>query len=507
MAVTRRDRIGEAAASWAMDTLLNLGRAAEASDDDALQESPALQKLQALTFTTASLPVMASGDAASWLLPWLHEDDEGAMLEPAAAAQVLELVATTVERDGEFLDVVDAMLAKIDCVTLGEAFLKRIRHTPEQGTAGSQGGNGTDTAALFDGLRLQSKVRVWGNHLPSWRRQLQQWLLAVHRQPFRSIGSVLAFQSPLARQQRANKDGRAQEHGAAFREYSHLYVTLVDWSLEHASLLGSCRSVELVGTLAVLTRPTQSTSVFGRSIAEANWSTNCAFWTVRHRVQRFIALSEAVRGHEVECARLLPAEGSRKALAEWVGVVEQPHLVLEAIEMLFHSEEDQASLLDDASDAVSLFAAATTGAARFLGWFYSHIASTGSSTALVPEPPMIDEVVSVVETIRTNLKASDLEGGLRWLQSSRAAFATLPVFRLRLVWFWLLKCIHRPLPDDGDSPDGGVHGKDHGERRIALVTGVLEAIEYAFRRFAPTDRKRYAYRQALVGESHRSLAD
>jgi hypothetical protein len=507
MGDARRDKMAEAAASWAMDTLLSLGHAAEASHENSLEESPALQKLQALTFTTVGLPATASGDATSWLLPWLHEDDGGATLEPAAATEVLELCATTVERDDEFLNVAEAILAKIDCVTLGKAFLKRILCASEQGSSSPQGGSGTHTTTLFDELSLQSKVRIWGNHLPTWRRQLQQWLLAAHRQPFRSIGSIMAFQSPPVRKRRANKVGCVQEWAAAFQQYLHLYVTLVDWSHEHASLLGSCRSVELVGTLAVLTRPTESTSVFDRSVADADWAANAAFWTIRHRVQRFILLSEAVKRHEMECARLSPAESNRKTLTEWVGVAERPHLVLEAIEMLFHSEGDQASLLSDTSNASSLFTAATTGAALFLGWFYSHLASTRSSTSPAPEAPMADEVMSVAETIRRNLKSSDLEGGVRWLQSNRATFATLPVFHLRLVWFWLLKCIHNSLLDDGQSSDSILHREDGGERRRALVTGVLETIEYAFRRFAPTDRKRYADHQALIDESHRSFVD
>lgn len=505
----RGDQTLEAAGTWAMDTLLSLGHTAEPPSEGALRESAALQKLQALTFATACLPSATSGDATiSWLLPWLDDDNGGSTMDPIAAVAVLELVATLIASDDEFLDAAEALLGKIDCVSLGNAFLDRIFRAPARDDTSAGVVNGSQGCTLFDMMSLQSKIRVWGNHLPSWRRQLQQWLLAAHREPFRSIGSILAFHSPLVSKKGISKNTSVRAWAAAFQQYSHLYVTLVGWSHEHAALLGSCRSIELVGTLAVFTRPPLSTSVFNRSIVDKSWTANPAFWTFRHRVQRFIALDESLKRHELECVRLPAAEGSSKALAEWIGAAERPHLVLEALEMLFHSEGDRNSLLSDSrTKTESLVATASTGATLFLGWFYSHILSTGSSTPSATAMPTTEEVTAVATSIRANLKVSDLESGARWLQSNRAAFATFSIFRLRLVWFWLLKCVHDSISDKTAGRHDELGDDDDDERRSALVTGILETIEYAFRRFAPSDRKRYDRRPSWMGYINCSDAD
>lgn len=81
----------------------------------------------------------------------------------------------------------------------------------------------------------------------------------------------------------------------------------------------------------------------------------------------------------------------------------------------------------------------------------------------------------------SELKVSDVQSGAQWLRRSRPAFGVLPIVRLRLVWFWLLKSIDISLQTSGTACDTTI---------AAATTDVLESVEYIFRRFTPPRAKR-----------------
>lgn len=461
------DRVVQAAVAWASDTLLDLGRAIPVDEEQ--QESAALMRLQALSFTTSSVQVAASCDPISQLTPLLGDDGRLETMEPEAAAEVLDLCSTSIASDDEFLDATETLLSKVACVPLGDAFTRRMLNLSTQ--IDTQDSSGSD-AMLLDLMPIEIKIRVWGNHLPSWTCQIERWFLAAHREPFHSIGSILAFNAPGNR-----KQDRAQIMGVsdwvkAFQNFSHLYVALILWLQDHFEVLGSCRSVELAGTLAVLTRPSDPVGMFDRSLVNNLWSANPSFWTATVRIQRFVVI-----GKNVE--RLSRTELTQAtAVSEWVGVAERPHLILEAIEMLFdpqQAREEQSSTRAFSEDTAGK---GVSGAVRLLGWFYANVSSF----------PPSEEISAIARSLRSNLAGVDLETGARWIQLHRGDFASTTTLRLRLVWFWLLQSVHSAESPLGDRREEGEEEED--TPNAAAVTSVLESVEYVFRKFTPPEHKR-----------------
>eukprot|EP00644_Phytophthora_capsici_P015772 jgi/Phyca11/21591/fgenesh1_pg.PHYCAscaffold_102_\ len=199
---------------WAIQTLLDL------QTQSAMPMSKCLQQMQDKLFVSAPCrPADVQMELRHSLLAALQTEEDS-----DAASQVLEMCATSLEADELFLQFAEtALTGKTETLTLGSSFLHRLFDRRRR---------------LFDLLTLESKVRVWANHLPSWRSQVQRWMLETQRAPFKPIHTVLP-------------EGWMGSHsqidvGASCRRYSHLYVTLIDWCRCNVNLLSSCRSMELL---------------------------------------------------------------------------------------------------------------------------------------------------------------------------------------------------------------------------------------------------------------------
>lgn len=435
----------DGASSWAMDTLLDLQchNSTEPGDGAEPQASPALLELRSSLFTTAVHS--PAGD----LTPLRLISELGATItseaEPTAVSHALDQCAASLASNEEFLEVVGAILDMAEETSLGASFLDRLLQVQ-------------DGRRLFDLLTLEHKICVWGNHVPAWKKQLQSWMLAAHREPFRPIGSILDFHG-ASRTSTHDHSTEVTSWSTAFQRYSHLYVAMVVWAHDHARLLSSVRSMELLGTLAVFLRPQPASGLFDRTLVDKPWAANPAFWTVQQRVQRFATLDAALKKVE----NLTEAE----RINEWVGVVEHPHLVLEAMELLFQSRLERETLNNEEKLEAQLDTARSS-ACQFVGWFYAHTL-----------PATRETIATIVTTMCEHLRVTDLVSGAEWLQHNRASFADVTGCRLRLTWFWMLKTLHELI------------GNQTIEDRTSDIQNMLELIEYAFRRFTPPDRKRY----------------
>jgi hypothetical protein len=362
-------------------------------------------------------------------------------------ADVLDMCATSLQDDAQFLQFAEAALTgNVEALAFGPSFLQRLFDrscAPAQ--AEEQGGERRTRRRLFDALTLGSKARVWANHLPSWRAQLQTWMLEAHRAPFAPISAVLP--------------GGWWEEGdpavaAACRRHSHLYVTLVEWCRSHVDLLASSRSMELVSALSKSTRQADAARLFNRQVpsrvplvsrSSGSGLRDRALVTLGGNLER---LQAARRASDIVWQY------------EWIGVMERPQLLHDALDVLFRSGAS--------SDAAG---PATRAAAQFFGWFYS-FSSPGSAAG---------EIAELLTLVSSELQVPGVRAGAQWLRRSRADFGLLPILRLRLVWFWLLKSIDVGLQDVASL------GAD---RTAAATTDVLESVEYIFRRFTPLRAKR-----------------
>ncbi|ETL84785.1 hypothetical protein L917_15506 [Phytophthora nicotianae] len=434
---------------WAIQTLLDI-QVAQSGDikGDTLQPpamSKSLQQMQNKLFVSA--PCRQSDvqmELHQSLLTAVQTEEEKDIL-----SDVLELCSTSLENDEQFLQFTEAALSgRTEALSFGSAFLQRLfdrRSVQLQGCG----------RRLFDALTLGSKIRVWANHLPSWRSHLQTWMLDAHREPFKPINAVLPDGWWL---QDVSSDSQSDDITvvAACRRYSYLYVTFIEWCRRHVDLLSSCRSMEVVSMISTSTRQGKNAArLFNRQLLSQIPLGDV--WSQCQRERVFVTLSSTLK-------RLQTTRSASDIVwqYEWIGILERPRLLHEALETTF--SEVGASDEDDKDLSVARCAA------RIFGWFYS-FSSTESA----------GEIAELLTTISSELNVPDIHSGAQWLRRSRADFGTLPILRLRVVWFWLLKSIDVEVQTPSSVSENYA---------ASATTDVLESVEYIFRRFTPPRAKR-----------------
>ncbi|GMF13363.1 unnamed protein product [Phytophthora lilii] len=446
---------------WAIQTVLNIRTAqssAKEAAEDAMQPatmSASLQQLQAKLFVSA--PCRQADVQME-----LNQSLLAAVGDEEQLSDAMEICATGLYDDAEFLQFAEAALSgKMESVAFGSAFLQRLF---DRRAVQLQSDEQVPTASLrrgqrlFDALSLDSQIRVWANHLPSWRSQLQKWMLEAHRSPFQTLSAVLP-------------DGWWAEDDANYaysgtiavaavcRRHSHLYVTFVEWCRTHVNLLASCRSVELVCLLSQSLRQENTAHLFKRQLLSQVLSINhlSVRWSPEQRQRVFITLGRNLK--RLQTTRSISDDSRRY---EWIGILEQPHLLHEALESTFTGSDE--------SEKAEKNQIGARAAAEFFGWFYSfsNVESAG-------------EIAAIVTQMSAELKVSDVRDGAQWLRRSRADFDVLPILRLRIVWFWLLKSIDTELQTPASASNNTA---------AAVVTDVLESVEYIFRRFTPSWSRR-----------------
>lgn len=439
---------------WAIQTLLSVQEdQSGVFNKDALQPPALPQSLQHMqTKLFVSGPCRLADvqiELHQSLLAAIEFEDRKVLTD------VLELCATTLADDEQFLQFAEAALTgKTEALYFGTAFLRRLmdRHSMQLHVAER---SIRQKRCLFDALTMESKICVWANHLPSWWSHLQAWMLEAQRAPFKPINAVL---SPCWTLQGASSTTH-DDIMLACRRYAHLYVTFVEWCQNHADLLSSCRSMELVGVLSQNIRLPDAAQLFHRQLLNKMplMSSSSRGWSPSQRVQAFVALDCTIE-------RLLSARSASDKLwqYEWIGVLERPYLLHEALEAAFTGESS--SEIRPQKDNKS---SVVRGAARFLGWYYSYITVKSA-----------DEIAALLTTILLELKVSNIRCGALWLRRNRAEFGNLPILQLRLVWFWLLRSLDNELLTFSENDT------------LAAVTDVLESFEYIFRRFTPVRTKR-----------------
>lgn len=163
---SRNDALLAHARDWALDSLLELPLALEHDSDSAFSgraASPALQQLQTVLCTAVSAPANALEELQEAVFSAFALQQTS--LEPAAFTRMLELCATSVRDDLECVLFLDAMLVSCDVFTAPPALLERLLRVPTEGDAEAR-------TRLFEQLSETAKVRVWGNHIPTWEAQV-----------------------------------------------------------------------------------------------------------------------------------------------------------------------------------------------------------------------------------------------------------------------------------------------------------------------------------------------
>ncbi|KAI9895160.1 hypothetical protein PsorP6_018410 [Peronosclerospora sorghi] len=444
---------------WAIQTLLDMQKLqVEKQSVEVLMESPiiseSLQQMQSKLFTSAPCrEVDIEMELHQSLLLAIQTEDDSTVV-----SDILEMCATNLHSDEQFVQFAEtALCGKAESLTLGTAFLHRLYdrqpwkfHVENDQTVRRR-------LRLFDTLTLRSKVAVWANHLPSWRSQLQTWMLTAHRAPFQPIHDLV----PPGWQD-LSPDGVSVV--AACRKHSHLYVTFIEWCRCNVDLMSSRRSMELVNLLSKSIGQDNAASLFRRQLLS--------------QVPQIDGLSTPVSYDELETTFVLlgntldQLQNKRSASDivwqyEWVGVLEQCHLLHEALELTFRGDTTS-----DMTTKINVNESAPQSCARFFSWFYSFHYSVSA-----------DEIAAQFMTMSTELQVPDIQAGALWLRQNRTDFNVLPIIRLRLVWFWLLKSIDVQL-----QMPISVVSKEHALKGV--TTDVLESVEYIFRRFTPVRAKR-----------------
>ncbi|KAG6613763.1 uncharacterized protein IUM83_18574 [Phytophthora cinnamomi] len=454
------------ARDWAIQTLLDVQAARPAAAPWAeyvLQPpttSASLQQMQTALFVSAPCrQAEVQMELHQSLLAAVQAEEES-----DAVSDMLELCATSLEDDAQFLQFAETALSgRAESLALGKAFLRRLferRSAQLQSDDPSNEQRMLRGRKLFDELTLGAKVRVWANHLPSWRSQLQTWMLEAHRSPFKSISFVLPDGWWADEGSDADFPGCAVVT-AACRRYSHLYVTFIEWCRSHVDLLSSCRGAELVSVLSQSTRHQNAARLFSRKLMSQvsllDRSPNGRSWSSGQRERAFLVL-----GNNLQQLQASRTASDNSWQYEWIGVLEHPQLLHEALEISF-SKDISGPKQDKTQDIAH-------NAAQFFGWFYSF---SSFESAI--------EIAELVSQMSSKLKMSDVRSGAQWLRRSRADFGVLPIVRLRLVWFWLLKNIDIAFQTSVTVNDPAA---------AAATTDVLESVEYVFRRFTLPRAKR-----------------
>ncbi|CAI5717855.1 unnamed protein product [Hyaloperonospora brassicae] len=448
--------------NWAIQTLLDVEVGQARVMDEALLHSPTtmpkcLQHMQSTLFVSAPC---RSADVEMELIESMLValEDEA---DSDTISDVLEMCAASLQNDSGFLEFAETALSgKSESLKLGSGFLKRLYDRIPRQLRADEGIVEHDVRRgrrLFDALTLESRVRVWANHLPSWRTQLQTWMLAAHRSPLEPISSVV--RDRWWSQDDSSTDGIF----VTCRRHSHLYVTFIEWCRCHVHLLSSCRGMELVSMVSQSTRPENSARLFGRQLLSHvpldGWSLGS--WSCDQRQQAFTTIQMNLERLQKSCST-----SDVVWQYEWIGILERSHLLHEALELTFQSGTDSNKIHMNNGDQC-----AAQSSVKFFSWFHSF-----------HTPESADEIASLLLMLSSKLKVPEMCSGAQWLRRSRADFGSLPILRLRLVWFWLLKSI-----------DDHLHARTVmcDDRAVTLATtDVLESIEYVFRRFTPQRAKR-----------------
>lgn len=352
------------ARDWAIQTLLDVHTARQCNEDilQAPIMSVSLQQMQTKLFVSAPCrQADVQMELHQSLLAALKAEEE-----TDTVSDMLELCANSLEDDAQFLQFAETALSgKAESLALGAAFLQRLldrrsMHLPPDEQLNE--GKTLRGQRLFDALTLGSKVRVWANHLPSWRSQLQTWMLEVHRAPFKPITAVLPDGWWLECESDADAPGCVALTTACQR-HSHLYVTFIEWCRSHVDLLSSCRASELASVLSESTRPQHVARLFNRKMLSQvpllDHSPNGRGWSSNQRNRAFLVIGSNLEQLQTAC----PASDSVWQY-EWIGVVERPQLLHEALEISFPIDSN--GHMNDEALAVC------RSAAQFFGWFYSY---------------------------------------------------------------------------------------------------------------------------------------
>uniref|UniRef100_K3X4L4 Uncharacterized protein n=1 Tax=Globisporangium ultimum (strain ATCC 200006 / CBS 805.95 / DAOM BR144) TaxID=431595 RepID=K3X4L4_GLOUD len=435
-----------------------------------------LEQVTAIPHTSSSfVDELQESIFSAFALQQVHVDDN-------AFTDTLDTCAHCIADDLEFALFADAILASRKCandsMTLSPRFLARLFRPSAALTANEEALSQSQAATLvrrqparaFDQLSVVAMVHVWANHLPSWEHQ--EWMLQAHMSPYVPMTSIVW---------RCN-NGAPPEDTAVFQSYSYLYVVTVQWFAQYSECLGSPRSLELLSVLSQATRDSVDHRAFGRRLVhdlvrlvDARESADDALWMPRMRVHAFANVPSVLEDlfstsratdDDNNYANPVDEKGllviPKQHLYEWIGLAERPHILQEVLELLFAAPHE-ASALNDTSSTTKL-QTARHGAATLLGWFYSSI-----STDSTPQT-----IADVALTLSSSLEFVDLAKASAWLRQSRAQFEKLTLFRIKLMWFWLLKACYAAA----DSI-----------RNDAAVVEALESIEYVFRRFSPSSTK------------------
>ncbi|TMW64440.1 hypothetical protein Poli38472_013062 [Pythium oligandrum] len=375
----------EYASDWAMDTLLDFQASSAASSSLLWTKSKPLDELMK-KLCVNDIPTPSSVSEEMWTaIRSAMDGGVASCVEIATVSdctELLELCATNVTRDGEFVDIVESILRQQDVVKPGPEMTTRLLVWTR-----TDGGDTPSRRRLFDALSLPSRVHIWASEASFWTAQLQDWLLAVHQAPFLPILSVLGFEDEDAVR-------------TALAPFSHFYVTTIHWFVSRRKWLGATRSVELLATLSRLTR--------------SNGSDHRAFGRVVLRKVPSIALeglssswSDALRRSVI---MHVADELDKNDAVEYIGVLERPDMLQCALQLLFVDE------------------GASEKASRLIGWIYSF---SGGRTEEDPAQVVLELAGSLGPITNADDK-------VLWLQQNRSSFENMTSLRLRIVWFWLL---------------------------------------------------------------------
>lgn len=438
--------------NWAIQTLLEAQKTQSHNFRELILQphmlSNSLRQMQTKLFKSAPCrPIDVQIEIYQSLLAAVRIADEKSKL-----SDVMEMCASMLHIDEYFLQFAESALnGRLKILSFGPTFLQRLfsrsfmQLQVDEGTM-------VQKIRLFDALSLESQACVWANHLPSWWSHLQKWMLEAHRTPFNSISAIVL---PINRMFRGSA---SQSETPTLCQYSQLYVTFVEWCRDHVDLLSSCRSMEVINALSQSTRPQNAAELFNRQLLTQLPPMNRSRgWSQSQRKSVFVTIGSALKRLQATCST-----SDIMWQYEWIGILERPYLLHEALEAMFNGELSSKEIDRKAGDNLAV----EHCAAIFFGWFYSF---TRIET--------VDKITALVTTVSSKLKVSSILNGALWLNQNRAKFGCLPLLRLRLVWFWLLQSIDTELSAQSEN------------RSMAAETDVLESIEYIFRRFTPVATK------------------
>lgn len=265
---------------------------------------------------------------------------------------------------------------------------------------------------------------------------------------------------------------------ATFQSYSYLYIVLVHWfANKNSEFLASPRSMELLAFLSKRTRLDVDYQSYGRTLVHElglSGESQSDLLSLRLRVHSFSkaehVLQTLLRTSKAPDNYQQSEDVATRLRNEWLGLAERPHIVQEALELLF-ATPDECKELDKCCNGDDAKAqACRRGAAALIGWFYAFLNTDNSTDSVAAE-----SIAALALELASSLSVSALSVGSGWLQQKRPEFQIQTQLRIKIAWFWLLKCCFA----SADSIQND-----------AAVVDALESLEYAFRRFAPAKSKR-----------------